>query len=240
MTGQNPAESVAVVLVHGAWADGSSWSGVLARLLAAGVDARAVQLPLSSLDDDVAAVRRSLQGVGRAVLVGHSYGGAVITAASAGSSQVNGLVYVSAFVPDAGESVWDLIGQGPETPGAAAGRPTEDGWLWFDRALFPDIFAGDVDSETARVMAAVQGPLAIGCLQQPLAAAGWRELPSWYVRSTADQVIHPDAQARMASRAGADVLDIDGSHATLVSRPDEVATAISAALGRLAVSTAAR
>lgn len=217
-----------IILVHGFWADGSSWAGVIPRLLDAGHDVTAVQLPLSSQDDDVATVRRALaRGTGPAVLAGHSYGGVVITRAGADPA-VGALAYVSAYAPDADEDVQG-IGDKYPAPGGAGIRPSEDGHLWFDTASFPELFAGDVDPAVARTMAVTQGPASFACLTTFSEAPAWRSTPSTWLLSADDKVISPDAQRWMAERAGAKVTEVAGSHCALVSHPEETAASITAA-----------
>lgn len=234
-----------VVLVHGFWADGSSWSGVIPTLLDAGHRVTAVQLPLSSQDDDVAATRRALdRHAGPVVLVGHSYGGVVISRAgakpSAGAPKVGALVYVSAYGPDADEDVQELASRFPDAPGGAAIRPTDDGHLWLDVDAFPAAFAADVDPAVARVMATTQGPASVTCLTPLSEAPAWRSLPSWYVVSSNDQVIAPDMQRFMAERMGATTTEVAGSHAALVSHPGAVAQVVLDAAASFTPSTATR
>jgi pimeloyl-ACP methyl ester carboxylesterase len=219
-----------IVLVHGAWADGSSWSKVIARLIERDTRVAAVQLPLTSLADDVAATRRVLAlEEGPAVLVGHSYGGAVITEVAARSPEVRALVFIAAFAPDAGESLDDLAKQGPPPPGLAFLRPDKSGFFWLDREGFAKVFAADVDPAEARVMAAVQKPLAPACLGDKITEAGWRNRPSWFLISEDDQMIPPLAQHGMAKRIGATARSVRSSHASLVSRPSDVADLIAEA-----------
>ncbi|MBV9279810.1 MAG: alpha/beta hydrolase [Chloroflexi bacterium] len=216
-----------IVLVHGAWADGSSWGDVIPALQEAGYTVTAVQLSLRSLTDDVTATRHVLDlHSGPTVLVGHSYGGSVITAAAAGYSQVVALVYISAFAPDAGQSTFDLVQAAPATPGSQAGRPDGNGFLWFDRHLFPTVFAGNVDARRARVRATVQKPIALAALGERLADAAWRDRPCWYLLSADDQVIAPSAQREWADRIQAQVREVASSRASLVSHARETADLI--------------
>ncbi len=212
-----------VVLVHGAWADGSSWSQVIAPLQSMGHRVTAVQLPLTSLADDVAATRHVLgRQDGPVVLVGHSYGGAVISGAGTDAPGVIGLVYISAYAPDAGETTADLNGRYPAAPGLAGLRPDDQGFLWFDQAAFPDAFAADIDPAQARVMAAAQKPLAIRASTDAVGLPAWRSRPSWALYGEDDRVIVPDLHRFMTQRMGATTLTVPASHATLVSRPTEV------------------
>ncbi len=221
-----------IVLVHGFWADGSSWAGVIPHLEAAGHDVLAVQLPLSSQDDDVATVHRALaRGTGPAVLAGHSYGGVVITRAGS-APDVAALAYLSAYAPDADEDVNTINAQFPASAGAAI-RPTDDGHLWLDADQFPGFFAADVDPGRARVMALSQGPASFACLTTFAEPPAWHSRPSTFLISTQDQVINPDAQRFMADRAGSRVTEVDASHAALVSRPAEAAGVILAAAALL-------
>lgn len=221
-----------IVLVHGAWADGAGWEGVYLALTAKGHNVTIVQNPLTSLVDDVAAVNRVLaRQDGPVLLVGHSYGGAVITEAGNAPS-VAGLVYVTAFAPDAGESVSSLLeaGGGPPPPL----QPSADGFLFFDPAVFPQAFAQDLSPERGAFLAASQIPTAGACFGTPITQAAWRSKPSSYVLATEDRVIPPPAQRQMATRANATITEVRGSHAVYVSQPAAVADAIDAAARRLA------
>ena len=217
-----------VVLVHGAWADGSSWSKVIPLLQEKGYNVTAVQIPLTSLADDVAVTSRVLSmQKGPTLLVGHSYGGVVITVAGANASNVVGLVYVSAFAPDAGEVLGELNGRMPAGSGQANIRPDAYGFLWIDPKAFPESFAQDVDPVVARVMAAVQKPLAASIFGDKVTQAAWKSKPSWYLVSENDRIINPDLERFMSKRIGAkEVVSIPSSHASLVSHPSEVAKLI--------------
>jgi pimeloyl-ACP methyl ester carboxylesterase len=214
-----------IVLVHGAWADGSGWQAVHDILRARGYNVSAVQNPLTSFADDVAAADRVVaRQDGATLLVGHSYGGAVITEAG-NAAKVAGLVYVAAFVPDAGESVESLI-EG-ELP--APLQPSADGFLFFNPALFPQIFAHDLTTAAGVFLAAAQVPPAVATFGTKVTQAAWRSRRSWYVVATEDRVIPADAQRQMATRANAIVTDVRGSHAVYISQPAAVAEAIDAA-----------
>jgi pimeloyl-ACP methyl ester carboxylesterase len=214
-----------IVLVHGAWADGSGWQGVHDILRARGYNVSAVQNPLTSFADDVAAADRVLaRQEGATLLVGHSYGGAVITEAG-NAAKVAGLVYVAAFVPDAGESVDSLI-EG-ELP--APLQPSADGFLFFNRSLFPQIFAQDLTTVAGVFLASAQVPPAGAAFGTKVSRAAWRSRRSWYVVATEDRVIPAAAQRQMATRANAVVTDVRGSHAVYISQPAAVAEAIDAA-----------
>ena len=217
-----------IVLVHGAWADGSSWSKVIPLLQEKGYNVTAVQIPLTSLAEDAAVTRRVLaMQSGPTILVGHSYGGAVITEAGANASNVVGLVYISAFAPDEGEVLGELNERMPAAPGIANLRPDSEGFLWIDPEAFPESFAQDVDPVQARIMAAVQKPLSASIFGEKATQAAWKSKPSWYLVSENDRIINPDLERFMAERIGArEVVSIPSDHASLVSHPDEVARLI--------------
>lgn len=214
-----------IVLVHGAWADGSSWSSVIMRLQQAGYHTTAVQLNLDSLDNDVARTRQVLaQQNGPTILVAHSYGGAVITQLGTDAPNVVGLVYIAAFAPDKGESMQGLTNSGPAPAGFAAFRPDKNGYLWLDPAGFVKYFAPDVEPVQAWVMASTQRPIAASIFgDQPFGTPAWKGLPSWYLVSENDQMIPPPAQQFFAQRMGAKTSSIASSHASMVSHPDVVA-----------------
>lgn len=214
-----------IVLVHGAWADSSGWRAVHDLLHARGYNVSVVQNPLTSFGDDVAATGRVLaRQEGATLLVGHAYGGAVITQAG-NAANVAGLVYVAGFVPDVGESVESLIeGEAP-----APLQPSADGFLFFNRALFPQVFAHDLTTAQGVFLAASQVPPAGAALGTPVSQAAWRSRPSWYVLATEDRVIPPAAQRQMATRANAAITDVRGSHAVYISQPRAVADAIARA-----------
>jgi pimeloyl-ACP methyl ester carboxylesterase len=217
-----------IVLVHGAWADGSSWSKVIPMLQEKGYNVTAVQIPLTSLADDVVVTHRVLaMQDGPTILVGHSYGGVVITSAGANASNVTGLVYISAFAPDEGEILGELNGRMPAAPGQADFRPDATGFLWIDPKAFPESFAQDVDPVQARIMAAVQKPLSASIFGEKVTKAAWKSKPSWYLVSENDRIINPDLERFMAGRIGArKVVSIPSDHASLVSHPTEVAQLI--------------
>ena len=214
-----------IVLVHGAWADGSSWQSVHEILGARGYDVSVVQNPLTSLADDVAATHRVLaRQHGATLLVGHSYGGAVITEAG-NAANVAGLVYIAAFVPDAGESV-DSLMEGEEP---APLQPSADGFLFFNSTFFPQVFAHDLTTARGAFLAAAQVPPAGAVFGTKVSQAAWRSRRSWYVLATEDRVIPPDAQRQMATRANSVITAVRGSHAVYISQPQAVADAIEAA-----------
>jgi pimeloyl-ACP methyl ester carboxylesterase len=218
-----------VVLVHGNFVDGSGWQGVYERLTADGYRVAIVQTPNLSLDGDVAATRFVLSGLDSpAVLVGHSYGGAVITEAG-NHPNVAALVYVAAFAPDAGESVGSLIADAP--PGAPVPPilPPRDGFLLLDRDKFAASFAADVPEKLAAFMADSQLPCNVEALGGAISEPAWRNKPSWYVVSADDHMIPPAAQRAMSERAKAAVTEVPGSHAVYVSQPAAVAAVITQA-----------
>jgi pimeloyl-ACP methyl ester carboxylesterase len=215
-----------VVLVHGGFVDGAGWGGVYKILRKGGYQVSIVQNPTTSLQDDVAATQRVLaMQDGPAILVGHSYGGAVITEAGR-HPHVAALVYVAAFAPDAGESVATLIKDPP--PGAPVPPilPPQDGYLLLDKTKFHASFAADVDAETAAFMADSQVPWGVGALSGAISEPAWRTKPSWYLVATEDQMIPVAAQRAMAKRAGATIAEVKGSHAIYVSQPGAVVTLI--------------
>jgi len=215
-----------IVLVHGGFVDGAGWEAVYKILKRDGYNVTIVQNPTISLDDDVAVTKRVLAAQdGPAILVGHSYGGAVITEAG-NDPRVSGLVYIAAFAPDKGESVGTLIKDPP--PGAPVPPilPPQDGYLFLDRAKFPASFAADVDPEKAAFMADSQVPWGIGAVSGTISEPAWRAKPSWYLIATDDKMIPPDAQRAMSKRAGATVVEAKGSHAIYVSQPGAVAKLI--------------
>src|SRR5438105_7468665 len=226
-----------IVLVHGGFVDGSGWESVYQILKEDGYNVSIVQNPTISLEDDVAVTRRILAAQdGPAILVGHSYGGAVITEAG-NDPKVVGLVYITPFAPDRGESVATLIKDPP--PGAPVPPilPPQDGYLFLDRAKFPASFAADVDSERAAFMADSQVPWGVEALSGTINEPAWRTKPSWYLLVTEDKMIPPAAQRFMSQRAGATVEEVAGSHAIYVSRPDAVAAIIKKAAGAAKAAT---
>jgi pimeloyl-ACP methyl ester carboxylesterase len=218
-----------VVLVHGGFVDGSGWRGVYDLLKKDGYNVSIVQNPTTSLADDVAATKRTLAAQnGPAILVGHSYGGVVITEAG-NDPTVAGLVYIAAFAPDTGESVSALIQNPP--PGAPVPPilPPQDGYLFLDRTKFRASFAADVSEDDAAFMADSQVPWGLDALNGAVSVPAWKTKPSWYLVSTEDGMIPPDAQRAMSKRAGATVTEATGSHAIYVSQPQAVAAIIAKA-----------
>jgi len=227
-----------VVLVHGAFVDGSGWEGVYRLLKRDGYSVTIVQNPTISLAGDVAVTKRALAAQsGPAILVGHSYGGVVITEAGS-DPNVAGLVYIAAFAPDKNESVSSLIKDPP--PGAPVPPilPPQDGLLFLDRAKFREFFAADVASDAAAFMADAQVPWGLEALNDAVTEPAWRSKPSWYLVPTDDKMIPPDAQRAMSKRTGATVVEIKGNHAVYVSQPHVVAHLIEEAAK--SVSLAAR
>lgn len=218
-----------IVVVHGAFADGSGWEGVYRILTKDGYTVTIVQNPITSLEGDVAATRRAIANLnGSVILVGHSYGGAVITEAGS-DPKVVGLVYVAAFAPDKGESVSSLIANLPLGPPQPPILPPQDGYLFLDRAKFRSSFAADVKPETAAFMADSQVPWGVGALKGTITEPAWKTKPSWYVISTEDKMIPPDAQRLMSKHARSTVVEVRGSHAVYVSQPQPVAAVIETA-----------
>jgi len=222
------AESVKnIVIVHGAFADGSGWRGVADILVKDGYTVSIVQEPETSLADDVAATNRILdRQSGPAVLVGHSYGGAVITEAG-NNAHVASLVYVAAFAPDEGEKLGPLLGSIAAAANSIA--PTADGYLLVDQAKFPADFAADLPAAEAQFMAISQVPLNAGILGTPITAPAWKTKPSYGIVATQDRMINPDLERSMYKRAGAKVTEIKGSHAVFISKPNDVARVIEGA-----------
>lgn len=219
-------KDVSVVLVHGGFVDGSGWEEVHRILSRDGYQVSVVQHPTVSLPDDVAATKLVIEAQDNpVVLVGHSYGGVVITEAGT-HPKVKALVYIAAFAPDAGESVSSLIANPP--PGAPTPPilPPQDGFLFLDRAKFHASFAADVDADKAAFMADSQVPWGVGALGGAVTEPAWRSKPSWYLVSTEDQMIPPPAQRMMAKRAGATTIEASGSHAIYVSQPRTVAALV--------------
>jgi pimeloyl-ACP methyl ester carboxylesterase len=215
-----------VVLVHGGFVDGAGWEGVYQLLKKEGYNVSIVQNPTISLQDDVKVTKRVLDAQdGPAILVGHSYGGAVITEAGT-HPKVAALVYITAFAPDKGESVGSLIKGFPADAPQPPIMPPQDGFLALDKAKFPASFAGDVDPEKAAFMADSQVPWGLGAVSEEISEPAWRSKPSWYLVVTEDKMIPPAAQRAMSKRAGARVTEVKGSHAIYVSRPQDVAALI--------------
>ena len=227
------APTLTIVLIHGGFVDGSGWEGVYSILKKDGYAVAVVQNPTTSLAEDVAFTKRVIAAQpGRSLLVGHSYGGVVITEAGT-DAKVAGLVYVAAFAPDKGESVASLIKNPP--PGAPVPPilPPQDGFLLLDQAKFAASFAADVSEAKASFMAASQVPWGVDALTGEVTEPAWRSKPSWYLVATDDRMIPPPAQRQMSARAGSVVSEVPGSHAVYVSRPHAVASLIEKAAASL-------
>jgi pimeloyl-ACP methyl ester carboxylesterase len=219
-----------IVLVHGAWADGSCWSAVIEHLQADGYNVTAPQFPESSLAADVARLREVLHRQdGPTVVAGHSYGGQIMTALGADAPNLAGLVYIAAFGLDQGESIGAMLGQGPPTPALAHLDIDAQGFAWLPEEDFVKHFAADVDPVRARVMCAVQQPVAAAAFQDVMGVPAWRSVPTWYMVATADEAIPPDAERQFATRMGATTIEVPSSHVAMVSHPDEVTQLIEAA-----------
>jgi len=212
-----------IVLVHGAWADGSSWSSVIERLQADGYNVTAPQFPLTSLADDVGRLRRvlALQD-GPTVIAGHSYGGQVMTALGNDAPNVVGLVYIAAFGLDEGESLGGLLAQGPPAPALAHQFVDEEGFVWLTEDDFVNHFARDVDPVKANVLDAVQQPLSVSAFDDVMTVPAWKSFPAWYLVAQDDQALPPDAQRMFANRMGATTVEAPSGHLAMVSHPAEV------------------
>jgi pimeloyl-ACP methyl ester carboxylesterase len=226
---------LSVVLVRAAWADASSWNKVIPALQRKGMQVLAVEIPLTSLSDDAATVRRTLKRVsGPVVLVGHSYGGAVVTAAGRGNLNVKALVYVAAMAPDEGETVGQLLHRSTQHVSAPALVPDENAFLWMSAKGFADAVAHDSSAEDAELMAATQKPIAIRCVEEPMSRPAWRDKPSWCLVAERDRMIAPETQRFMAHRAGSHILAMELDHTPLASAPDQVLAIITEAVDAVA------
>ena len=226
-----------IVLVHGAWADGSSWSAVVERLQADGYTVTAPQFPLTSLADNVARLRQVLaRQHGPTLVAGHSYGGQIITALGSDAHNVVGLVYIAGFGLDEGESIGALLKQGPPTPAIAHLDVDKEGFAWIPEDDFVGHFAADVDPVKARVMFAVQQPLSWSALDDVIGVPAWKALPTWFMVADGDQTIPPDAERLFAKRMGATTVEIASNHVAMVSHPDDVLKLIETAAQAVPVS----
>jgi pimeloyl-ACP methyl ester carboxylesterase len=219
-----------IVLVHGAWADGSSWSKIIGPLQADGYNVIAPQFPHTSLADNVARLNQVLNTLtGPTILVGHSYGGQIITAGGGDNPNVVGLVYIAAFGLDEGESIGALLQAAPPGPALHHLIIDELGYVWLPQDDFVTYFASDVDPAEASIMWAVQQPLVASALEDVIGVPAWRSLPSWYLVATNDEAIPPDAQRLFAGRMGATTIEIESSHVAMISHPTETVALIEAA-----------
>jgi pimeloyl-ACP methyl ester carboxylesterase len=228
-----------IVLVHGAWADGSCWSAVITRLQASGYHVTAPQFPESSLEADVARLRQVLaRQTGPTIVVGHSYGGQIMTALGTDAPNAVGLVYIAAFGLDEGESIGALLGGGPPTAALAHLDVDAQGFAWLPEDDFVGHFAADVDPAQAKVMHAVQQPLSLSTFNDVMGVPAWKALPSWFMVAQNDEAIPPDAERSFASRMGATIVELATSHVAMVSHPDDVVSLIEAAVKGTASATA--
>jgi pimeloyl-ACP methyl ester carboxylesterase len=212
-----------IVLVHGAWAEGSCWSDVIESLQDDGYNVTAPQFPETSTDDDVARLRQVLaRQSGPTVVAGHSYGGQIMTALGSDAPNVVGLVYIAAFGLDEGESLGALLGAGPPTPSLAHLIVDEQGFGWLPEDDFVGHFAADVDTAKARVMYAVQQPIAMSTFDYVMGVPAWKSHPSWFLVATNDEAIPPDAERQFAARMGATTVEVASSHVAMVSHPEAV------------------
>lgn len=213
-----------IVLVHAAWFDGSSWNKVTAELLRHGHKVVATQIPLNSFHDDVAAVRRVLaKQEGPVLVAGHSYGGAVITAAAAGNPNVKGLVYVAAIVPDEGETVGAVFSRTVPHPAAPVLQPDSEGLLWLSADDFRNAVAPDATAEEIGLLDAAQKPIAVKCLGEPMTTPAWKEKPSWFLIAENDRMVSPDTQHFLAQRMKSKIVSVASDHAPLITRAHAVA-----------------
>jgi pimeloyl-ACP methyl ester carboxylesterase len=214
-----------VVLIHGAWADGSSWEPVIRRLQSAGINVVAAPIPLTSLNDDAAALRRTIARTdGPVVVTGHAYAGAVVGAAN--NERVKGLVYIAALAPDEGETVADVFYRNASHPKAPKLAPDADGFIWMPDESFAEAFAQNATAEQIALARAVQRPIAVKCIQEPMTAPAWKTKPSWYLVAEEDRMINPKTQQFMAERMKATIRSYPVDHTPLLTAPDRVAEII--------------
>lgn len=219
-----------VVLVHAAWADGSSWNKVTGELQRNGFKVVAAQIPLTSFTDDVAMLKKVLlRQTSPIVLAGHSYGGAVITAAAAGNPNVKALVYIAAIAPDEGETVGDVFHRVPPHPRAPKLEPDADGFLWLTVDAFRSAVAPNASASETALMAATQKPTALKCLGEPMTNPAWREKPTWFLIAEKDLMVSPETQRFTAARMKSNVVSLPVDHTPLASKPDAVANLITVA-----------
>src|SRR3984885_8725983 len=219
-----------IVLVHGAWADGSSWDAVIQGLQAKGYKVTAPQFPETSTEADVARLRQVLaRQDGPTVVAGHSYGGQIMTALGTDAPNVVGLVYIAAFGLDEGESLGALLGGGPPTPSLAHLIVDEQGFAWLPEEDFVNHFAADVDPVRARVLYAVQQALSMSTFEDVMGVPAWRSLPCWYLVASNDEAIPPDAERMFAQRMGATTVEVSSGHLAMITHPDQAVSLIEAA-----------
>jgi pimeloyl-ACP methyl ester carboxylesterase len=231
----NSTAKPTVVLVHGAWADGTSWGPIITQLQHAGTAVIAAPIPLTTLDDDVNAVIRTIDRTdGPVVLAGHAYAGGVIGATS--HPRLRALVYVAALAPDEGETVADVFYRNPPHPQAPELKPEADGWIWLPTNAFADAFAQHATTEEHALLAAVQRPIATPCIQKPVPRPGWKVIPTWFLIAEEDRMINPDTQRFMAERMNASIQAHKVDHAPLISRPQVVTDILSEAVQSVATS----
>jgi pimeloyl-ACP methyl ester carboxylesterase len=214
-----------IVVLHGAWADGSSWEPVIRQLQAAGLDVVAAPLPLTSLNDDARALQRTIARTeGPVVVAGHAYAGAVVGTAK--DERVKGLVYVAALAPDEGETVADVFYRNESHPKAPMLAPDADGFIWMPEESFAEAFAQNATAEQIALARAVQRPIAVKCIQEPVTAPAWRTMPAWYLVAEDDRMINPKTQRFMAERMKATIRSYAVDHTPLLTAPDKVAEII--------------
>jgi pimeloyl-ACP methyl ester carboxylesterase len=224
-----------IVLVHGAFADGSSWSAVITRLQADGYHVTAPQFPMTALANDVARLRQVLDMQdGPTIVAGHSYGGQIMTALGTDAPNVAGLVYVAAFAIDQGESIGGLLSAGPVTPALEHMITDKQGFGWLSQDDFVLHFAGDIEPATAKAMHAVQQPLALSGFAEVMGIPAWKSLPTWYLVAGQDEAIPPEAERQFAGRMGATTVEIASGHVAMVSHPDAVTDLIKNAAATMA------
>jgi pimeloyl-ACP methyl ester carboxylesterase len=223
-----------IVVVHGAWANGSSWAAVIEQLQADGHTVTAPGYALGALAEDAARLRHilSIQD-GPTLVAGHSYGGQIMTALGGDAPNAVGLVFVAAFGLDEGETIGGLLAQGPPTPALAHFVVDDQGWVWLPENDFVHHFAADVDPVQAKVMHAVQQPLAASTLEEVMGVPAWKSLPSWYMVAKGDQAIPPDAERQWAARMGATTVEVETNHVAMVSHPDDVVSIMRTAVAGL-------
>jgi pimeloyl-ACP methyl ester carboxylesterase len=225
-----PDNNPNIVLVHGAWADGSSWSAVIEQLQAAGHEVTAPQFGMGALADDVARLRQVLNRQdGPTVVAGHSYGGQIMTALGTDAPNVVGLVYIAAFGLDEGESIGELLAGGPPSPALANLDIDKQGFAWLPEEDFVNHFAADVDPTKAKVMHATQQPLAGTALEEKMGTPAWKSLQSWFLIAEGDQAIPADAERQFAQRMDATAVEVATNHVAMVSHPDDVVEIIETA-----------